>query len=116
MIEGKETNAKWAREFLEKLNACNAECGVIFSQPVYESFHEYRTALMEIERKSAAGEAITGNDLAALVKITTRHDGLGARLKADLGSYIDAIFRQQEGLNIMTLGSMRLFQPAKGRG
>jgi hypothetical protein len=98
MLEGKETDAAWAREFLKKLNACAAECGVIFSQPVYASFFKYREALMAIERKLAAGEVVTAAEFSALERIAAGQEGqpgLGTHLKADLGSYQDAIFRQE---------------------
>lgn len=46
----------WATDFLLKLNACHAEFGALFSQPVYESFFEFRKALITVERKLRLGK------------------------------------------------------------
>jgi hypothetical protein len=97
VIEGKPRDVEWSREFLRKLNECNAECGVFFSQPVYERFHAYRTALSEIADKLAVGTAVTAEEHQRLERISAGEDGkpgLGTQLKADLGSYRDTIFCQ----------------------
>jgi hypothetical protein len=97
-IEGKQRDAGWAKEFLQRLNACNAEWGVFFSQAVYEKFHEYRTALTAIESKLAAGNTVPEAEFHRLTAISTGNDrvlGLGTQLKADLGSYRSMALRGQ---------------------
>jgi hypothetical protein len=98
-MDGKQQDAEWSREFLRKLNECNAEFGVFFSQSVYAKFHEYRTALSEIANKLASGSAVTAEEYQRLVHISVGADGkpgLGTQLKADLGSYRDTMFRRAE--------------------
>jgi hypothetical protein len=96
-IEKKERDSKWATDFLAALNACSAEYGVFFSQNVYASFYELRTALIKIVDEFAQDPgSVSEQDLDSLVWIWLGKDkpGLSTRLKADLGSYRSTIFEQ----------------------
>jgi len=89
--EHKEVDSKWAREFLVQLNSCHAELGVLFSQPVYEKFCEFRRALIEIVDKPHP----SGHDLVTLDLIWSGYErtpghvtpGLATVLKKELDSY-----------------------------
>jgi hypothetical protein len=90
-LEGKQFDRSWSLEFLRELNACNAEHGVFFSQPVYERFAEFRTFLADTTKHSKQGEEISEDDRRGLEEqlfSTTKKSGLGTVLKDDLGSYI----------------------------
>ena len=93
-IEGKEVNADWARAFLAQLNTCHAECGVFFTQPVYQKFCEFRAALIEIDRKAHNGH-VSKEDLYSLDLLWSGYQessgvvvhGLAFLLKEELDSY-----------------------------
>jgi hypothetical protein len=98
-IEGKELDKEWAREFLAKLNKCNADYGVFFSQPVYSKFFEFREAVIAIEGKLSKDEDVT-QEIKALGRIAAGEGsspGLGTLLKDDLGSYASTVFQLRRG-------------------
>jgi hypothetical protein len=89
--ERKEINAKWARDFLVQLNGCHADWGVLFSQPVYKKFCEFRDTLIGIVDKPHPSE----EDLISLDLIWSGYKdprghvilGLATLLKEELDSY-----------------------------
>lgn len=96
-IEGKPHDTDWVSGFLSEINQCNAEIGVYFSQPVYEKFHELRTTLVQLEKKSKSGSEITQQDVDDVSDIFKGQDqtpGLATHLKNDLGSYRYAAIQQ----------------------
>lgn len=99
-IEGKVMDQEWAKQFLIKLNECNAEYGVFFSQSVYSKFYQFRSALIDIERKLSNDENIVRADIEALATIAvgdSSNPGLGTLLKDDLGSYMPTVFQLSRG-------------------
>jgi hypothetical protein len=97
----KPRDAAWASNFLSQLNACHAEYGVFFSQPVYERFFTLRGALIAITAKLSANQVVSNEELDSLETIYSGHKGmpgLATQLKADLGSYRPTIFVQAQVL------------------
>ena len=99
-IHGKPFDQEWAKQFLVALLEINAHNGVFFSQPVYESFHDLRTCLIDIKHRLAGGGAASPDELNSLYAIIrgpySRPDGshsygLGTKMKDDLGSYVTPI-------------------------
>lgn len=89
ILEGKVRDVNWAQEFLSTLNACNADWGVFFSEPVHERFQEFRRVLWEINTDLVNGSKVARerfNNLEAMAIGAPNKPGLGAFLKADIGS------------------------------
>ena len=93
VLEQKEFDLEWANTFLRKLNACNAEHGVFFSQQVYVPFFEYRKRLLNLVARLQAGASVGPVEIDSLIEISTsglpgEMVALGTALKDDLGSYM----------------------------
>ena len=89
-IAGKPHDSEWVSGFLSAINECHAEIGVYFSQSVYKTFHELRTALVDLEQKLKPGEKATQqevNEISAIFSGRNHSPGLATHLKNDLGSY-----------------------------
>jgi hypothetical protein len=97
LVEEQPFDAQWAAEYLAAINACNAEHGVFFSQPVYQAFYQYRERLVEILKAARAGRQITPKDVDRLVEVSTTGVGsttsLAAAIKDDLGSYTRVVIQ-----------------------
>ena len=90
-LEKRPLDGAWGDAFLRELNACNAQHGVFFAQPVYLCFVEYRKSLLELHRRASAGEVLQPADLNTLVKISIGEPGragLATALKDGLGAYL----------------------------
>lgn len=96
-LERKVIDKEWAKEFLTKLNQCNADYGVFFSQSVYSRFVEFREALINIERKLSNNEKADIQALGAIATGDKVKPGLGTLLKDDLGSYMPTVFQLSRG-------------------
>lgn len=97
-IEKKDRDYLWAKSFLLDLNLVNNEVGIFFSQSVYETFHELRMTLIEIEDKLALNETVTPSLLERPNHIFAGDGykkGLATFLKDDLGSYRSSIIQQR---------------------
>jgi hypothetical protein len=90
-MERKAVDSKWACDFLIQLNACHAEWGVLFSEPVYKKLCEFRRALIEVVDKPHPSR----HDLDYLNLIWSGYEkppghvvlGLATFLKKELDSY-----------------------------
>jgi hypothetical protein len=91
-IERKLPSAAEVTEFLSRLNACHAEFGVFFSEPVYETFFRFRDRLIKLHERVDDNNPVTWRDVEALDLLWsgdkgTDTPGLATKLKDDLGSY-----------------------------
>jgi hypothetical protein len=90
-LEGKTLDGDWSAAFLRKLNTCNAEHGVFFSESVYKPFVEYRACLVDIVERSRKTQEISEQEVQRLATLSTGtagRPGLATALKDDLGSYV----------------------------
>jgi hypothetical protein len=91
LLEQKSFDQQWASAFLLELNLCNANHGVFFSEEVYKPFFEYRERLLRLVAKTKSGNAISQDDIAGLMEVSTLgtpgKKSLGGAMKDDLGSY-----------------------------
>jgi hypothetical protein len=91
VLENRPLDREWADSFLKTLNECNAEHGVLFAEPVYQRFTEYRACVLELRRRTGEGEILKEQDLNALIRVsagTKERSGLGTELKDGLGAYL----------------------------
>jgi len=91
-LERKPFDLGWATAFIRDLNRVNEECGVLFSQSVYERFHEMRIKMLEIERLLLNGDLVDERHYDELDEIlvgSLGRPGLATFMKDDLGSYSD---------------------------
>jgi len=89
-MEGKTADGTWAKRLYEGLNSCHAAYGVLFSQPVYDSFCEVREAASKLAKTYGPGQVVPAEDLRELDLIWSGRGakaGLATQLKDDLGSY-----------------------------
>jgi hypothetical protein len=87
--EGKRADGDWARKLYEDLNSCHAMYGVLFSQPVYDSFCEVREEASALAKRYGPRQEVPANALEKLDAIWSGQGkpGLATQLKDDLGSY-----------------------------
>jgi hypothetical protein len=88
-IEGKHIDGAWAKRLYEAINSCHATYGVLFSQPVYDSFCAVRESVGKLAtaynpEQEVPVEALTELDL---IWSGRGKPGLATQLKDDLGSY-----------------------------
>ena len=87
--EGKRADGEWAKKLYEDLNSCHARYGVLFSQPVYDSFCEVREEASSLAKKYSPQQEVPAEALKRLDEIWSGRGkpGLATQLKDDLGSY-----------------------------
>ena len=87
----KKLDVDWANDFLKELYECSEQCGVLFSEPVYRRFHEFRSELRLIRSELKHGRDLENFHRQILDKIwfgdPIDGPGLATELKNDLGSY-----------------------------
>jgi hypothetical protein len=88
-MEGKPANGAWAKKLYEGLNSCHATYGVLFSQPVYDSFCEVREAASKLAETYSPEQEVPAEAVRELDVIWSGRGkpGLATQLKDDLGSY-----------------------------
>ena len=88
-MEGKLADGAWAKKLYESLNSCHATYGVLFSQPVYESFCEVREAASMLAKEYSPEQEVPAEAVRELDVVWSGRGkpGLATQLKDDLGSY-----------------------------
>jgi hypothetical protein len=88
-MEGRRADGAWAKKLFEDLNSCHARYGVLFSQPVYESFCEVRAAAGRLSKTYEGEQAVPAEEVEELDLIWSGRGkpGLATQLKDDPGSY-----------------------------
>jgi len=92
-MEGKHANGEWAVKLYADLNACHANYGVFFSQPVYEAFCEVREAVRKLAVSYGPEQEVPADAVMELDVIWSGRGkpGMATQLKDDLGSYRPSI-------------------------
>ncbi len=88
-MEGKRATGDWAATLYADLNACHANYGVFFSEPVYEAFREVRETTRKLATTYGPHEDVPAEAVRELDEIWSGREkpGLATELKDDLGSY-----------------------------